>query len=122
MQVTSRELSEALGISYPVAAGLLTLLEDAGLIRVVGKKTHWNGKGKKTKVFDLSSPVTIDFAKIAAEMTPVPVIQAEAPVAPAPALAPAVEDQVEDEDEDQVEDEDQDEEVDLAMARLRDAV
>jgi len=79
MQMTSRELSEALGISYPVAAGLMSLLEEAGLIRVVGKKAHFTGKGKKTKVFDLSTPVTLDFVKLVSEMTPVPVIQAEAP-------------------------------------------
>jgi predicted transcriptional regulator len=79
MQMTSRELSEALGISYPVAAGLLTLLEDAGLIRAAGKKAHWTGKGKKTKVFDLSTPITLDFVKLVSETSPVPVIQSEAP-------------------------------------------
>jgi len=79
MQMTSRELSEAIGVSYPVAAGLLTLLEDAGLIRAAGKKAHWSGKGKKTKVFDLSSPITLDFVKLVSESNPVPVIQSEAP-------------------------------------------
>ncbi len=78
MQMTSRELSEALGISYPVAAGLMSLLEEAGLVRVVGKKTHWGGKGKKTKVFDLSTPITLDFVKLVSEANPVPVIQSEA--------------------------------------------
>jgi len=79
MQMTSRELSEALGVSYPVAAGLLTLLQDAGLVRVVGKKAHWSGLGKKTAVYDLSTPITLDFVKLVDEANIVPVIQTEAP-------------------------------------------
>jgi hypothetical protein len=72
MNMTARELSESLNISYPVAAGLCTLLEESGEIETVGKKTHWTGKGKKTKVYNFPNNININFKKLMRETKHIP--------------------------------------------------
>ena len=60
ISLTALELAEATGLSYPVAAGLLTWLEEHGYAKVAGKRTHPTGRGKKTLVYEVTETVTID--------------------------------------------------------------
>ena len=72
MNMTARELSESLNISYPVAAGICTLLEESGAIETIGKKTHWTGRGKKIKVYNFSNDININFKRLMRETKHIP--------------------------------------------------
>lgn len=67
---TSMELAEATGLSYPLAAGLLTWLEEHGYAKVAGKRTHLTGRGKKTLVYEVTETVNIDFGTFFAGVEP----------------------------------------------------
>jgi predicted ArsR family transcriptional regulator len=87
MKVTAREAAIRLNVSYVVAAGLLSHLEEIGRATVVEKRFHASGKGKPTRVYEVEQDVALNFG---AEDAVMPV-----PVAVAPAAPPTLEDVVE---------------------------
>jgi hypothetical protein len=90
MKVTAREAAIRLNVSYVVAAGLLSHLEEIGRATVVEKRFHASGKGKPTRVYEVEQNVALDFGAEDAVMPVVPV----APAAP-PTLEDVVESKVE---------------------------
>lgn len=81
MKLTAKEAAERLGVSYVVAAGIMSHLEDVGKAKVVEKKFHASGKGKPTRVYEVEQHTVLDFG---AEV-----------VATLPESAPVVEEKVE---------------------------
>lgn len=61
MKLTALEVADRLGISYVVASGLMSYLEDAGTVKVVEKKFHSSGRGKPTRIYEVDDTVAIDF-------------------------------------------------------------
>lgn len=64
MKFSATDLSMALGVSYPVASGMLTLLEEINAIKLVAKRTPPGGRGKKVKVFEIPNNLNINFQQI----------------------------------------------------------
>lgn len=81
MKLTAKEAAERLGVSYVVAAGIMSHLEEVGKAKVVEKKFHSSGKGKPTRVYEVEQQTVLDFG---AEV-----------VATLPESAPVVEEKVE---------------------------
>jgi len=63
VRVTAKVAADRLGISYVVAAGLLSYLEDIGQATVVEKIKHSSGRGKPTNLFEVDENVTLSFAE-----------------------------------------------------------
>lgn len=63
MRLTAKEAAERLGISYVVASGLMTHLEEMGKAKVVEKKFHESGKGKPTRIYEVDQHTVIDFGE-----------------------------------------------------------
>lgn len=61
MLLTSKDVADKLGISYVVASGLMTYLEQTGKISVAEKRLATSGRGKPTKIYKVDQFVTIDF-------------------------------------------------------------
>lgn len=59
MKVTSKQVAERLNISYVVASGLMSHLEDVGKAKVVEKIFHESGRGKPTRVYEVDQNVVI---------------------------------------------------------------
>jgi predicted ArsR family transcriptional regulator len=84
MKLTAKEAADRLGVSYVIAAGILSHLEEKGRAKVVEKRFHASGKGKPTRVYEVEATTVLDFGS-----TPVtvetPVVEAvtavETPVA-----------------------------------------
>ena len=117
MKFSATDLAEYLGISYPVASGLLTLLDECKAITLVAKRTPPGGRGKKVKVWQVPDSLVLDLRglvearrdfvdKKTGTYTEVPVVEAKADDE-----ADAVTTEVDDDDE-----------VEAALARLAEAV
>jgi predicted ArsR family transcriptional regulator len=63
VRVTAKVAADRLGISYVIAAGLLSYLEDIGAATVVEKIKHPSGRGKPTNLFEVDENVTLSFAE-----------------------------------------------------------
>lgn len=63
MKLTAKEAAERLGVSYVIAAGILSHLEDVGKAKIVEKKFHSSGKGKPTRVYEVDQHTVIDFGE-----------------------------------------------------------
>lgn len=61
MRLTAKEAADRLGVSYVVAAGIMSHLEEVGKAKVVEKKFHASGKGKPTRVYEVDAHTVIDF-------------------------------------------------------------
>jgi hypothetical protein len=61
MKLTAKQAAERLNISYVVASGLMSHLEDVGKAKIVEKIFHSSGKGKPTRVYDVEQNVVISF-------------------------------------------------------------
>lgn len=68
-RLDTKQVSERLGVSYVVAAGLVKHLVDSGLATLVEKrkseKTEKNpaGLGKPTRIYEIAETVTLSFAE-----------------------------------------------------------
>jgi predicted ArsR family transcriptional regulator len=61
MKLTAKEAAERLSVSYVIAAGLLSHLEEVGKAKVVEKKFHSSGKGKPTRIYEVDQHTVLDF-------------------------------------------------------------
>ena len=61
MKLTAKEAAERLSVSYVIAAGLLSHLEEVGKAKVVEKKFHASGKGKPTRIYEVDQHTVLDF-------------------------------------------------------------
>lgn len=61
MKLTAKDAADRLGVSYVIAAGILSHLEDAGKVKVVEKRFHASGRGKPTRVYEVPSEVALNF-------------------------------------------------------------
>lgn len=61
MKLTAKQAAERLNISYVVASGLMSHLEDVGKAKIVEKIFHSSGKGKPTRVYEVEQNVVISF-------------------------------------------------------------
>lgn len=78
VRLTAKDAAERLGVSYVIAAGLLSHLEERGRAVVVEKRFHASGKGKPTRVYEVDQDTVIDFGAVTTPAVAVPV--------PAPAV------------------------------------
>jgi len=75
MKITAREVAEHLGVDYVVASGLMTALVEKGIAKHVENRKHATGKGKPTRVFEVSQNITLElFAAAPATQNPQPVV------------------------------------------------
>ena len=126
MKFSATDLAESLGVSYPVASGLLTLLDECKAIKVVAKRTPPGGRGKKVKVFEVPDSFVLNIPgmvearrdmvdrKNTGTYTEVPVVESVTE-AKADDEVEAVTTEVDDDDEVEAE-------VEAALARLAEAV
>ena len=63
MRLTAKEAADRLGVSYVIAAGIMSHLEDVGKAKVVEKKFHASGKGKPTRIYEVDQHTVIDFGE-----------------------------------------------------------
>lgn len=63
MKLTAKQVADRLNISYVVAAGLMSHLEDVGKATVVEKVFHSSGRGKPTRVYEVEQNVLISFGE-----------------------------------------------------------
>ena len=63
MRLTAKQAAERLNLSYVVASGLMSHLEDVGKAKIVEKVFHASGKGKPTRVYEVESNVVISFGE-----------------------------------------------------------
>lgn len=85
-RMTVRQVEARLGVSYVVAAGLVSHLAKAGKATIVEKVFHESGKGKPTRVYEIDENVSLDLtgASEIVVVKPAPVAEvAEAVEAPA---------------------------------------
>lgn len=61
MRLTAKEAADRLGVSYVIAAGIMSHLEEVGKAKVVEKKFHSSGKGKPTRIYEVDQHTVIDF-------------------------------------------------------------
>jgi len=61
MRLTAKQAADRLNISYVVASGLMSHLEDVGKAKVVEKVFHVSGKGKPTRVYEVDNNVVLNF-------------------------------------------------------------
>lgn len=61
MRLTAKQAAERLDISYVVASGLMSHLEDVGKAKIVEKVFHSSGKGKPTRVYEVENNVVLNF-------------------------------------------------------------
>ena len=123
MKFSATDLAESLGVSYPVASGLLTLLDECKAIKVVAKRTPPGGRGKKVKVFEVPDSLVLNIPGM---------VEARRDMVDRKTgtytEVPVVESVVKTETDDEVEavttevDDDDDDEVEAALARLAEAV
>lgn len=78
MRLTSKQAAERLNISYVVASGLMSHLEDVGKAKVVEKIFHVSGKGKPTRVYEVDNNVVLNFGE---DILQPSVVEDTAPVA-----------------------------------------
>ena len=63
MRLTAKQAAERLNISYVVASGLMSHLEDVGKAKVAEKIFHSSGKGKPTRVYEFDNNVVLNFGE-----------------------------------------------------------
>ena len=63
MRLTAKQAAERLNLSYVVASGLMSHLEDVGKAKIVEKVFHASGKCKPTRVYEVESNVVISFGE-----------------------------------------------------------
>ena len=98
MRLTAKEAADRLGVSYVIAAGIMSHLEDVGKAKVVEKKFHASGKGKPTRVYEVEQQTVIDFGAEAPAVSVTPVVEEVAvPAETAVATEVVVEEKVEEE-------------------------
>lgn len=61
MRLTAKQAADRLNISYVVASGLMSHLEDVGKAKVAEKVFHVSGKGKPTRVYEVDNNVVLNF-------------------------------------------------------------
>lgn len=59
-KMTVRQVEARLGVSYVVAAGIVSYLAKAGKATIVEKVFHESGKGKPTRVYEIDENVSLD--------------------------------------------------------------
>ena len=84
MRLTAKQAAERLNISYVVASGLMSHLEDVGKATVVEKVFHVSGKGKPTRVYEVENNVVLNFGE---DILQPSVVEDTAPVAVETAVA-----------------------------------
>lgn len=67
VRTTASQLAEKLSISYVIASGLLSFLEQSGKAVVVDKIKHSSGRGKPTRLYELDKNLTIDLSCLSRE-------------------------------------------------------
>ena len=128
MKFSATDLAESLGISYPVASGLLTLLDECKAITLVAKRTPPGGRGKKVKVWQVPDSLVLDLRglvearrdfvdKKTGTYTEVPVVESVTEAKADDEAEAEVETEVDDEAEVEAADE-----IEAALARLAEAV
>ena len=115
MKYSATDLNKALGISYPVASGMLTLFEEIGIVKLVAKRTPPGGKGKKVKVYEIPDSFTFDFSRIVELMAPFRMEKTTGIYTEVPVTATATSTEAEADDNDNYE-------VEAALSRLAEAV
>ena len=116
MRLTAKEAAERLGVSYVIAAGIMSHLEDVGKATVVEKKFHSSGKGKPTRVYEVDQHTVLDFGSEVVATLPEKVeVVVEEPVT----STPVVEEKVEVVVEEKVEKIETLDHVAAALARLK---
>jgi hypothetical protein len=78
MRLTAKQAADRLNISYVVASGLMSHLEDVGKAKVVEKVFHVSGKGKPTRVYEVDNNVVLNFGE---DILQPAVVEDTAPVA-----------------------------------------
>lgn len=68
MKLTAKQAAERLNVSYVVAAGLMSHLEDVGKAKVVEKIFHESGRGKPTRVYEVDQNVLLNFGDNVAQV------------------------------------------------------
>ena len=58
--MTVRQVETKLGVSYVVAAGIVSYLAKSGKATIVEKVFHESGKGKPTRVYEIDENVSLD--------------------------------------------------------------
>ena len=84
MRLTAKQAADRLNISYVVASGLMSHLEDVGKAKVVEKVFHVSGKGKPTRVYEVDNNVVLNFGE---DILQPAVVEDTAPVAVDPEVA-----------------------------------
>ena len=59
-KMTVRQVEACMGVSYVVAAGIVSYLAKTGKATVVEKVFHESGKGKPTRVYEIDENVSLD--------------------------------------------------------------
>lgn len=92
MRLTAKQAAERLNISYVVASGLMSHLEDVGKAKIVEKIFHASGKGKPTRVYEVDNNVVLNFGEdvlqpsVVEDTTPV-VVEAKEEIVPMQVVA-----------------------------------
>jgi predicted ArsR family transcriptional regulator len=63
-RLTTADVARNLGVSYVVAAGIVKHLVDSGKANLVDKIRHESGKGKPTRVYEVSDSVALNFGNV----------------------------------------------------------
>jgi hypothetical protein len=127
MKFSATDLAESLGISYPVASGLLTLLDECKAIKVVAKRTPPGGRGKKVKVYSVPAELVLNIPGMVEARRDMVEKKNTGTYTEVPVVESVTEAKTDDEAEAEVETEVDDEaeveaEVEAALARLAEAV
>lgn len=81
-KLNCKQVSERLGVSYVVAAGLVKYLVGAGKATLVEKVSHESGKGKPVRFYEIAEDVSLDLSvKAAAEVAVADEVEVEAAAA-----------------------------------------
>ena len=75
MRLTAKDVAERTGMSYVVASGFMSWLEDCGLAKVAEKRFASSGRGKPTLVYEVDQHTMIDFGSAAVEAAAVEVAE-----------------------------------------------
>lgn len=75
MRLTAKDVAERTGMSYVVASGFMSWLEDCGLAKVAEKRFASSGRGKPTRVYEVDQHTMIDFGSAAVEAAAVEVAE-----------------------------------------------
>ena len=122
MKFSATDLAESLGVSYPVASGLLTLLDECKAIKVVAKRTPPGGRGKKVKVFEVPDSLVLNISGMVEARRDFVEKKKTGTYTEVPVVESVVKTETDDEVEAVTTEVDDDDEVEAALARLAEAV